>query len=298
MNRTPDRGTVLITGASSGIGRATALLLDRIGYGVFAGVRKPHDAERLRGEASVRLCPLTLDITEQAEIAAAAEFVRDRLGPDQGLRGLVNNAGSVEAGPIECIALERLRHQMEVNLIGHVAVIQAFLPMIRRGHGRVINVSSAIADCPTPFLGAYAASKCALRGMSLALRRELRWWGIPVSIIEAGVIDSAIWGHAERLLETIRREDKDDRYGELLEVFYGFLESALRIAAPPDVVAATIKTALEARHPRALYRSGPGARFAWIGNRLPEALVHRIQAHFLERHRRRKRGQAAGRARG
>jgi NAD(P)-dependent dehydrogenase (short-subunit alcohol dehydrogenase family) len=230
---TPHRGAVLITGASTGIGRATALLLDQAGYSVFAGVRESHDAAGLRNEASVRLCPLTLDITNQAQIDAAAAVTRERLGPEGGLKALINDAGSVEAGPIELIAISRLRRQLEVNLIGHVAVIQAFLPLIRQGHGRIINVGSAAADCPMPFLGAYAASKAALRSMNTALRRDLRWWHIPVSLIQAGIVSSDIWSDADEQLETIRREDTHDRYSGPMEALYRRLQGLLHLAVSP-----------------------------------------------------------------
>lgn len=294
----PHRGAVLITGASTGIGHATALLLDQAGYAVLAGVRKPQDAARLRGEASDRLCPVTLDITDQAQIDAAVALTRARLGPEGGLRALINNAGHGEAGPIELIAISRLRRQLEVNVIGHVAVIQAFLPLIRQGHGRIINVGSAAADCPMPFLGAYAASKSAMRSMSTALRRELRWWRIPVSIIQAGVVRSAIWSDAEQQLETIRREDTHDRYSEPLEALYQRLQLSLRIAVSPDVIATTIKKALEARRPRAVYRSGPGARLAVIAGLLPDALLQRGLERLTGRGRRLAHQEPTGGGRG
>lgn len=294
----PHRDAVLITGASTGIGHATALLLDQAGYSVFAGIRKPQDAARLRSEASVRLCPLTLDITDQAQIDAAVAFTRARLGPEGGLKALINNAGSTEAGPVELIAISRLRYQLEVNVIGHVAVIQAFLPLIRQGHGRIINVGSAAADCPMPFLGAYAASKSAMRSLSTALRGELWWWGIPVSIIQVGVVRSAIWNDAEGQLETIRREDAHDRYAEPMEGLSRRLQFALRIAASPDVIATTIKQALEARRPKAVYRSGPGSDLAVIARFLPDALRQRVLERFVKRGRRLAHHNATGGGRG
>ena len=294
----PNRGAILITGASTGIGRATALLLDQAGYSVFAGVRKSQDAARLHNEASVRLCPLTLDITDQAQIHAAAAATRERLGPEGGLKALVNNAGIAEAGPIELIAVDRLRRQLEVNLVGHVAVIQAFLPLVRQGHGRIINVGSAAADWPMPFVGAYAASKSALRSMSMALRRELWWSGIPVTLILGGIVQSAIWDDAEIQLETTRREDTQGRYFELMETLYRVLQPSLQKAPPPSVIAKAIKKALEARRPRAVYRCGPGAHFAVIGNLLPETLFHRALEWAVKRHRREAQKNAPGGGRG
>ncbi len=289
----PHRGAVLITGASTGIGRATALLLDRAGYSVFAGIRKPRDAAGLRNEASARLCPLMLDITDQAQIDAAVAVTRESLGPEGGLKALINNAGIAQAGPIELIALNRFRRQLEVNLIGHVAVIQAFLPLIRQGHGRIINVGSAAADWPMPFLGAYAASKSALRSMSIALRRELWWSGTSVSLILGGVVQSAIWDDAEMQLETNRRDDTHSRYSQLMETMYRILQPSLQKAPSPNVIATAIKKALEARRPRAVYRSGLGAHFAVIASLLPDALVLRAMEWAVKRHRRQARKEGS-----
>ena len=291
------RGAILITGTSTGIGHATAILLDRAGYTVFAGVRKVQDAARLRSEASALLCPVILDITDQAQIDTALAFIRERLGSEGGLQGLVNNAGRGEAGPMELIAIDRLRYQLEVNLVGHVALIQACLPLIRRGHGRIINIGSAAADFPMPFLGAYAASKSAMFITSTVLRRELRWWGIPVSIIQTGFVHSAIWNDADKQIEAIRREDVHGMYSDRTEAFYQLLEPPLRIGTSPSVIAAAVKKALEARRPRAVYRRGPGSHLAAIANLLPEALLHRVLDRLANRGRRRPR-QGARSARG
>src|SRR4051794_39187352 len=176
--------SVLVTGASTGIGRATAMRLDSSGWRVFAGVRKQDDAESLRAEGSERLVPVILDVTDPEQIAAAAE----RIGAesDEGLQGLVNNAGVAVPGPLETIPLDDLRHQLEVNLVAYVAVTQALLPQIRRAAGRVVFLSSIGGRIAFPFAGPYHASKFATEAIGDVFRQELRPWGIEVAIVEPG----------------------------------------------------------------------------------------------------------------
>lgn len=281
-----DKGAVVITGTSTGIGHATALLLDRSGYCVFAGVRREQDGDKLRREGSQRLCPLILDITNQEQIDAAAALVREKLGPERGLGGLVNNAGICEPGPIEFIGIDRLRRQMEVNMIGHVAVIQAFMPLIRKGRGRVINVASATGSFALPMLGAYVASKCAMEGMSDALRRELRWWGIPVSVIEPGTVEAAMWDKTPDSPDKLPNgqvEDKEHIYDELAEAAKKLMQRGRRVAAEPELVAEVIKKALEARRPKARYRRGPGSRMAVLGSKLPESFTDWVVEKVLKK---------------
>lgn len=267
----------MITGTSTGMGRATALLLDRSEYRVFAGVRKEADAENLRRAASDRLLPVILDITVPEQIAAAVDTVGAALGPDRGLKGLVNNAGICEPGPIETIAVERFRRQMEVNVIGHVAVTQAFLPLIRKGPGRIINVTSAMALAPFPCFGAYAASKAALEAMSDSLRRELSRWKIPVSIIEPGTTEAAIWDTTPNSPHEVPEEQSKTEllkmYDELSGQVHDLLMQGRKVAYPPEAIAETIKTALEARWPKSRYQRGPGAKMAIRGTHLPDAIL-------------------------
>jgi NAD(P)-dependent dehydrogenase (short-subunit alcohol dehydrogenase family) len=185
--------TVLITGASTGIGEACALELDRRGFRVFAGVRSDAAGQALKAKASSQLMPVHLDVTDAASIAAAVEIVRDAVG-EAGVAGLVNNAGIAVPGPVEAVPLDAWRRQLEVNVIGQVAVIQAFLPLVRKAKGRIVNMSSLNGAFSVPYLGAYSASKFALEAITDALRLELRPWGIEVSLIEPGPIDTPIWG--------------------------------------------------------------------------------------------------------
>jgi len=191
-NQTRDRGAVMITGASTGIGKACAMRLDKLGFQVFAGVRKDADGGALAETASERLTPVLIDVTDDTSIASAADTVAKAVG-DRGLAGLVNNAGIVVPGPLEFVSLGDLRHQMEVNSIGQIAVTQAFLPLLRKCRGRIVNIGSIAGRAVTPFVGAYAASKFAMEAFTDALRMELRPWGISVSIVEPGSIATPIW---------------------------------------------------------------------------------------------------------
>ncbi|HEY1238105.1 MAG TPA: SDR family NAD(P)-dependent oxidoreductase, partial [Solirubrobacterales bacterium] len=150
-------GAVVVTGASTGIGRATALLLDAKGYRVFAGVRKDSDARELAKDGSDRLTPITLDVTDAEQIAAARGQIAEAVG-DQGMAGLVNNAGVGGGGPIEFMPLDELRSTLEINLIGQVAVTQAFLPLIRRGKGTIVFIASIGGRVASPFMSPYNTS--------------------------------------------------------------------------------------------------------------------------------------------
>jgi len=159
---------------------------------VFAGVRTQEDGQRLKERASDRLVPLIFDVTDEPSITAAAAEVGEVLG-NAGLAGLVNNAGIVVPGPLEIVPLDKLRLQFEVNVIGQIAVTQAFLPLLRAGKGRIVNMSSVSGLVAPPFLGPYAASKFALEALSDSLRGELSKWGISVSVIEPGNVATPIW---------------------------------------------------------------------------------------------------------
>jgi len=250
--------TVIITGASTGIGEACALRLDKAGWRVFAGVRKEADAVRLKQQASDRLTPITLDVTEQAQIDAAAKTVADAVGA-AGLQGLVNNAGVSINGPLEYLTSEDLRKQLEVNVIGQFAMTRAFLELIRKGRGRIVNIGSIAGKFSTPFLGPYAASKHAMEALSDCLRQELRPWKIPIALVEPGSIATPIWqkGLAEA-------DEQEKNLPEEAIMRYGKAINALREAAhkfegagiPPDRVARAVEHALTSRRPRTRYVVG------------------------------------------
>jgi NAD(P)-dependent dehydrogenase (short-subunit alcohol dehydrogenase family) len=274
--------SVLVTGASTGIGRATALRLDGSGWKVFAGVRKEEDAASLRTEASKRLAPVILDVTDPEQIAAAAELIsREAEG---GLGGIVNNAGVAVPGPLETIPLEDLRHQLEVNLVAYVAVTQAMLPEIRRAEGRIVFLSSIGGRIAFPFGGPYHASKFATEAIGDVFRQELRPWGLKVAIIEPGSIDTPIWERGQRKAEDV--EAKSPRtnmlYGAALDKFRQVIEETAERGIPPEKVAKAIAHALESPRPKSRYLVGLDAQVqARIQPLIPTALFDWIVARQL-----------------
>jgi NAD(P)-dependent dehydrogenase (short-subunit alcohol dehydrogenase family) len=270
--------SVLVTGASKGIGRATASLLAGVGYRVFAGVRTAADGEALRAETSDRLIPVLLDVTDTSQIRAAYDLVQHEVG-DGGLQGVVNNAGIVVAGPLEGMPLDDIRHQMEVNLIGPLAVIQTFLSLVRHGAGRIVNVSSINGRIAVPFVGPYAASKFALEAASDALRMELRRWGIPVIVIEPGAIDTPIWDTAQR-----NAGERAQRYPDHVRQLYGGLKKMTaptkgppKHALAPQRVARLVHRCLTTSRPRTRYVIGRDARIgAFVRALLPDKMMDRL----------------------
>jgi len=274
--------SVLVTGASTGIGRATALRLDASCWKVFAGVRREADAESLRAEASPHLVPVILDVTEPDQIAAVAGQLEGEI--DGGLDGLVNNAGVAIPGPLETIPIEDFRRQLEVNLVAYVAVTQALLPQIRRAEGRIVFVSSIGGRIAFPFGGPYHASKFGTEAIGDVFRQELRPWGLRVSIIEPGSIDTPIWERGQRKGEEI--EAKSPRtsllYGAALEKFRKVIEDTAERGIPPEKVAKAISHALESSRPRARYLVGLDAKVqARLQPLIPTPLFDRIVARQL-----------------
>ncbi len=274
----------MITGASSGIGAACARYLDKLGFTVWAGVRRREDGEELARLASSRLRVLILDVTAPASIAAAGRTFAEAAG-DAGLAGLVNNAGISVAGPLELLPLAEVRTQFEVNVIGALAMTQAVLPLLRRARGRIVNISSIAGLAATPFLGAYCGSKFALEAMSDSLRLELAPWGISVSLIEPGAIQSQIWQRATMSATRILGEVPPESlalYAHPLSRMQEVMAAAAARAIPAEVVARVVADALTAPRPRARYLVGKDARFRamlkWI---LPDRAQDRLLAWFL-----------------
>ncbi|HZU50181.1 MAG TPA: SDR family NAD(P)-dependent oxidoreductase, partial [Mycobacterium sp.] len=221
-------GSVLVTGSSSGIGRSTAIALAEAGFRVFAGVRKDADGYVLR-EATPhrRLIPVILDVTEDDQITAAATRIAE-LTHGAGLAGLVNNAGTALARPIEFVEIEALREQYEINVIGQVAVTQAMLPLLRAGRGRVINIGSAASWTTMPFAGVQCSVKHALRSVNDALRQELKPWSIPVILVEPGVIKTAAVDKLQADLDDALASLGVDGRSLYEESFRAMVASALR----------------------------------------------------------------------
>ena len=264
-----DRGSVVVTGTSTGIGAATVTRLVDLGFHVFAGVRRDEDAERARSVGNGNVTPLLIDITDAAMVASAVKTVEDSVA-ERGLAGLVNNAGIVKVGPLELQPLDDFRQQLEVNLIGHLAVIQAFLPLIRRGRGRIVNVGSIGGLLVLPLQGAYSASKFGLEALSDALRLELRQWKIPVSHVDPGVTDTPIFG--KTLIELDRAGDAlhergHDEYDAQFAAIRNVVEKSPDSAAPADDLAKAIATALTASKPKTRYHAGHGSKEAFAASR-------------------------------
>jgi short-subunit dehydrogenase len=270
MSRSREEGkrAILITGTSTGIGKACALYLDSIEFDVFAGVRREADGNELRNNSSGRLTPVLIDVTDSQSIASAVKFVSDKVG-DAGLAALVNNAGIVTAsGLLEFLPIAEIRNLLEVNLIGNIAVTQAFLPLIRKGHGRIVNMGSISGIMPQPYLAPYSASKAALEAITASLRLELKPWRIPVSIIEPGIVYTPMWDKAETVaVHTAKNSPQEaiDLYGPTVNAIVEILKNKKRIkmvAVSIDVVARTVARVLTAKRPGTRYIVGWNARLA------------------------------------
>jgi NAD(P)-dependent dehydrogenase (short-subunit alcohol dehydrogenase family) len=272
--------SVVITGASTGIGRSCALCLDQRGFRVFAGVRNREDGIALREQASEQLIPLILDVTDPESVAAATARVTQTVGAD-GLWGLVNNAGVAVVGPLELVPAMDLRRQFEVNMIGHVVVTQSFLPGLRSGRGRIINIGSVAGTVGFPFLGPYCASKAALRSLTDCLRMEIKPWGIHVAIVEPGAVATPIWEKSRKAGdERLSRSTKGvaNLYAPALAGMRSITERRSRAGVAPDVVAQAVVHALTARSPKRHYTIGRDARLDF---RLLRLLPERLRSWLI-----------------
>jgi NAD(P)-dependent dehydrogenase (short-subunit alcohol dehydrogenase family) len=264
----------LVTGASSGIGRACAAHLAGLGYRVLAGVRREADAPDYAG-----VDPLLLDVTSDAHIEAAAE----RVGPE--LAALVNNAGIAVNGPVETVAVEDWRRSLEVNLVGQVAVTRALLPAILRARGRVVNMSSIGGRVSGPLFGPYAASKFALEAMNDSLRREVAPHGVHVVCVEPGGIATPIWEKGLSRVPELLPQMSEDARGRYDGMIAAVLREAERLPSeglPPEAVAAVVGRALTARRPRTRYVVGREARIqATLARLLPDRAFDALIARRL-----------------
>jgi NAD(P)-dependent dehydrogenase (short-subunit alcohol dehydrogenase family) len=275
--------TALITGASTGIGAATALRLCRSGWTVLAGVRDSVAAERLAGEAggaSGRILPLTLDVTDATQIAQAAERVGQE--PD-GLDALVNNAGIGVGGPLELIGAEDLRKQLDVNVLGQIAVTQAMLPALRQAHGRIVFLSSIGGRVAMAFTAPYAASKHAIEAIGDALRVELRTSGVQVALVEPGSVATPIWDKARAEGEQLTVPEHLQReYGHIPAAMSKALKDTADRGVPPEQVAQTIERALTARRMKARYLVGRDAKaMVFVRRLLPDLVFDRVARRAL-----------------
>ena len=277
---------VLVTGASTGIGQACAVRLDRLGYSVFAGVRKPDDGTRLQAAASARVVPIQLDVTKPAEIAAAAARIAETVG-SQGLAGLVNNAGVAGGGPIEFVPVDAVRQMFEVNVFGLLAVTQACLPLLRTARGRVINIGSIAGKAVSPMVVPYGMSKHAVEALTDGLRLELGQAGIHASVVEPGAVKTPIWDKGVEALGNAQRTlppEALERYGAKLKIFGKVLAHLNDRGVSPELVADAVVDALEANPPKTRYLVGTDAKIrAFICRFLPNRLVDRLVLRAIQR---------------
>lgn len=266
--------SIVITGASTGIGRACAERFDQRGWRVFAGVRKETDAAALNQATSERTTPIMLDVTRQETVDEAARLVTEAVG-ETGLQGLVNNAGIGVGGPVEGLDLEALRRQFEVNVFGQVRVSQAFLPLLRSGNGRIVNMSSIAGKVAQPFMAPYCGSKHALEALTDSMREELKPWRIHVAAVEPGVIKTPIWDKARSQAAKALGEmppQLEQLYGRATARLQEILEKLPQRGIPADRVADAVEHAMTARRPRTRYPVGTDAK---IGIRLRRMLGDR-----------------------
>ena len=275
---------VVITGVSTGIGHAAAATLIERGYHVFGSVRREEDAVRLQSSWGAPFTPLRFDVTDEDAVHTAAEEVATKVG-ERGLFGLVNNAGIAVAGPAMHLPLDDYRRQFEVNVIGQIGVIQAFLPLLGAGNpcphprGRIVNISSVSGRIAYPFLSPYAASKHALEAISDSLRRELMIYGIDVIVVEPGAVSTPIWDKA-RPEDGARFAGSD--YEDILAPLLARMQAMGRNAERPDRVVSAIVDALESRRPKARYAL-PANRVTgwWLPRWLPTRWFDRLAAKRL-----------------
>jgi NAD(P)-dependent dehydrogenase (short-subunit alcohol dehydrogenase family) len=280
----------LITGTSTGIGRATALRLLERGWTVLAGVRDEESGERLAREAggAERLIPLKLDVTDPAQIAEAAARVQEPVAQRGasgagGLDALVNNAGIGVGGPLELLAPEDLRRQFDVNVHGQVAITQALLPALRSARGRIVFVSSVGGRVAMAFTAPYAASKHAIEAVGDALRVELHSSGVKVALVEPGSVATPIWDKGRAEAERVRiPPELEGIYGHVPAAMDKVLEDTARRGVPPEMVAETIERALTERRVKARYVVGRDARVMLAVRRLlPDLLFDRVARRVL-----------------
>lgn len=278
-----DGAAVVVTGTSTGIGRATALHLDALGLSVFAGVCREQDGESLRRESSSRLTPVRLDVTDAAQVAEVARMVEEAVR-DSRLVGIVNNAGIAVAGPTEFVPLDQWRRQLEINVLGAVAMVQAFAPLLRLNAGRIVTIGSLAGRLAQPIAAPYCASKHALEAISDALRLELRPWGISVSLIQPGAVKTPIWDKGLRAGEELLRNAPP----EVMTLYGAAVEIASKVAAhenetgvDPIEVARAVEHALLSSRPRTRYPVGRQAKVLiplsrLLPDRLKDELLLRV----------------------
>jgi NAD(P)-dependent dehydrogenase (short-subunit alcohol dehydrogenase family) len=276
--------SVVVTGASTGIGWATAKLLLDKGFRVFGSVRKQADADRLGNEFGANFTPLLFDVTDEAAVLAAGREVREALKGET-LGGLVNNAGIAVAGPVLEVSADQFRRQMEVNVIGPIMVTQAFGPLLgtdpslKGPKGRIVMISSVAGKNGNPLSSPYVASKHALEGLAESLRRELMLFGIDVVIVAPGPVKTPIWSKGQ---DGVALDNfKNSPYLPALQKIGAYMKHLDSIALPPERIAERVYEALTLSRPKVRYQIAPDPMRHIITNWLPKRIVDRIIAKRL-----------------
>ena len=267
------RPAVVVTGASSGIGAAAVVRLAAAGYAVFGSVRNAEDAARLEAERGVRA--LRFDVTDAPSIALAARTIAES---GHSLAAVVNNAGIAVAGPLEYLPLDDFRRQLEVNVVGSLAVTQAFLPLLRASRGRVVFVGSVSGRLTAPFIAPYGTSKSALRALASALRVELAPMGVRVVLLEPGSVRTPIWGKGQRSADALRSTLSAGalaEYGATVDALIRLAAIEERTGLPAVVVANAIVRAIASPRPRPEQLIGLPARLGSLVALLPHGLRDR-----------------------
>lgn len=268
---------ILISGASTGIGKACAVHMARLGHSVWAGVRTQKNFDEVSKLNVQGLKPIFLDVTDEKSVDECVRTITKKAGA---INGLVNNAGIAVGGPVEAVKLEDWRRQFDINVFGVISLTQACLPLLRESRGRVVNMSSISGRIASPFMGPYAASKFALEALSDSLRREMLPLGVSVSIVEPGAIATPIWEKART--EGLGKSAKypaalNEVYGRRLDKFSQRVEQIARDAAPVSVVTKAVEHALTARTPRTRYPVGKGIKTSAVLSRvLPDQWMDRV----------------------
>jgi NAD(P)-dependent dehydrogenase (short-subunit alcohol dehydrogenase family) len=276
--------SVVVTGASTGIGWASAKLLLDKGFRVFGSVRKQADAERLKAEFGGNFTPLIFDVTDEPAVLAAAREVRAALNGEK-LAGLVNNAGIAVTGPALSLSVDDFRRQMDVNVIGPIIVTQAFAPLLgadaflKGPPGRIVMISSVAGKNGNPMTSAYVASKHAIEGFSESLRRELMLFGIDVVIVAPGPVKTPIWGKGQETIDASRYQNSP--YLPALQKMSAFMQHLDAIALPPEKIAALVFDALTLPNPKVRYHIAPDTMRHLLAAVLPKRTMDRIIAKRL-----------------
>jgi short-subunit dehydrogenase len=272
MKNSQNKKTILITGSSTGIGRSCAIYLDKLGFKIYAGVRKQSDGDKLKEKGSDKLTPIILDVTDIESIRAIANIIENENNGD--LFGLVNNAGIGLSGVVEVTPIDEIRKLMEVNVNGLLAVTQTMLPFLRKSKGRIINIGSTSSFIALPGASAYSASKFAVRAITDSLRRELKHLGVYSILIAPGAVQSEIWEKRIIYKTELRKRVKPEiaENYKTLARFGDRIEHELK-KIPATEVAKVVAAALTSSKPKFYYPVGSDARGAVIASLFPKRFL-------------------------